>query len=204
MSSLIALDLGSTIAGCAIFEQDQLVRVETWRLRKRKRKGQEKEEHPGAKWMRFREHLNTLGEPDYVAYEKVRMHSSSFIRCPRCGIIKNHVGTGKQRRCTTCGGPATRIPRANVDAAHAYGGCEAFLLEWCWEIGVIPIEIHTTAVKQVATGKGAGSGTAKADIVKAAKRRWPGIKFTPDAADAAFVGLAAALELGWVGSLRKG
>lgn len=52
-------------------------------------------------------------------------------------------------------------------------------------------------VKRAATGKGGGKGTAKADMLRAARARWPHLVFEDDnAADAAFIGRALRVELG--------
>ena len=194
--SLVGVDLGSVMAGCSRFEGSELAWAKPWKLRTY-RKG----EHPGTKWARLRGFLEALDQPDYVAYEKVVMHQSSAVNCSRCGNLRKgqYRGRGAGLRCAKCGNRAARRTRMNVDAAHAYGAGEALLLEWCFGFGVTPIEIHTSAVKIAAVGKGGGAGTAKEDILLAARARWPGVEFkNHDVADAAFIGLAAAQQLGWI------
>ena len=192
---LVSVDLGSVTFGGAGFSKSGLLWVQSWKLRGGSN------EHPGARWQRLREILGSLERPTQVAYEKVAMHASSTLECAaKCGRLREPEVTrhGRNLMCRRCGSSARRVQRMNVAAAHAYGAGEAMLMEWCFTVGVVPVEVHTSAVKAAATGKGGGAGTAKADIVAAAHQRWPGVTFpTPDAADAAFVGLAAARSLGW-------
>src|SRR6201999_495048 len=88
-------------------------------------------------------------------------------------------------------------PAFNVDAAHAYGGGEAILLAFCAEHGIELISVTVAAVKNAA-GKGGGPGTDKDAVLEAAEERWGGLHLFPtyDAADAAFIGLAAMIGLG--------
>lgn len=190
---LVAIDLGSAFAGCARFDGETLLWAETWKI-----KGKPKD-HPGLRWRRLRAFLEALERPTHIAYEKVRMHMSSFVKCPKCGVIKATVGRGRTLRCAKCRSKARRIERMNVDAAHAYGAGEAELMAWCCPFNIVPIEIHTSAVKKAAVGKGSGPGTQKKNILAAARARWPQVEFdTDDASDAAFIGLSAAQGLGWV------
>lgn len=189
---LVAVDLGSAFAACARFSGENLLWAKTWKLRSKK------SEHPGAKWERFWNLLQALEPPSYVAYEKVQAHTSSGVKCQKCGTIKSTIGAGRSLKCAKCKSRAKLIQRMNVDAAHAYGAGEALLLAWSYRLAVVPLEIHTSAVKLAAVGKGGGFGTAKADVLAAARSRWPAVEFeTHDAADAAFVGLAALYDLGW-------
>lgn len=78
-------------------------------------------------------------------------------------------------------------------APVAYGGAKAVMeLVVVGEYDLPLIPIHTADVKIAAVGKGGGKGTDKAAILEAARRRWPGLEIPDhDAADAAFVGVAA-------------
>lgn len=196
MSILLAVDLGATVTGWAIFRDGLLSSVGVWRVKR------SQGEHPGERYSRLRRRLLDLKRvssirPDHVAYEKVQMHASSTVRCSKCGVIRNTTGRGKSLRCGKCGGPAFRQRMMNTLAAHAYGATEAYLHEYCFDLLIEPMEVHTSAVKKAATGKGAGKGTKKSDILAAARERWPDHKFkTDDAADAAFIGLHAVRELG--------
>lgn len=197
MSTLLAVDLGATVTGWSIFVQGRLSSVGIWKLKRSPK------EHPGERYSRLRQRLIDLGRvsqvrPSHVAYEKVHMHVSSSMKCPSCGSVKigGSTGRGKSRRCM-CGAPIVRKSMPNTLAAHAYGATEGYLLEYCFSLGLTPIEVHTSAVKKAATGKGGGKGTKKSDILTAAAARWPTHTFrTDDAADAAFIGLAAARRLG--------
>ena len=187
---ILAFDLGAEITGWAKFSGFELEAAGSWTLRTSRR------EHPGKRWARLRTMFRNIvaisGRPDFVAYEKVMMHASGVITCSACGTIKSYSGRGKSLRCGKCGKPARRRATMNVAAAHCYGATEAFLEEFCYEIGREPVTVHTSEVKKAATGKGGGLGTGKVAVLEAARARWPGIKFDNDnVADAAFVGLAA-------------
>jgi hypothetical protein len=164
----------------------------TWRLQRGTK------EHPGMRWVKLRGHLACLSGATAVAYERVEAHASSYVYCNTHGAIKATVGYGRGLRCARCMRPVARRQRMNVAAAHSYGACEGLLLEWCCNLGLVPSEVHTSAVKTTAVGKGAGAGTKKPDILAAARARWPEIDFSDDnAADAAFIALTAARRLGW-------
>lgn len=186
---LLALDLGSRFTGAALFRSGALEWAQVWPL------GGGRGEHPGARYQRLRALLAAQETPTRLAYELVVMHLSSTAACARCGALGRAEARGR-RSCPRCGGPLHRRRHLNVAAAHAYGACRGVVLEWCFERGVPVLEVHTTAVKLAAVGKGGGAGTAKADVLRAARRRWPGMTFErDDAADAAFVGRAAIQRL---------
>lgn len=187
--TLIALDPASTVTGAAQFRRDGTLEwAQDWKLR------QSRSEHPGSRWQRLREMLRSLPEPVAVAVEDVKMHASTSYECKVCGARAKGGG-----RCGKCGGPVKRKRHMNVLAAHAYGGARSMIEEWCFEIGVDLTPIHTAAVKKAAVGKGGGKGTAKADILRAARARFPDAEIPGhDAADAIFVGVAAMQDLGWV------
>jgi Holliday junction resolvasome RuvABC endonuclease subunit len=91
-----------------------------------------------------------------------------------------------------------------VEQAHHRGGAATeyaigivtHVQSWCAEVGVEHLTINTSAVKKVATGRG---NADKAAMVAAAIARWPGWEpETGDEADARFIAVAAAAELGRV------
>jgi hypothetical protein len=84
-----------------------------------------------------------------------------------------------------------------TDAAHIYGGLLAIVLKVCEQRQIEHIGIAVSAIKREATGKGGGAGTGKTDMLAAAAQRWPDERMADDnEADARFVALAAARELG--------
>jgi hypothetical protein len=86
-----------------------------------------------------------------------------------------------------------------TDAAHIYGALLGIVLKVCEEHQIEHIGISVAAIKREATGKGGGAGTGKQDMLAAAALRWPDERMADDnEADARFVALAAARELGGV------
>ena len=125
---------------------------------------------PGIPYLRLRGHLDQIDSSGIalVAYEDVKRH-----------------GRPGQR-----GG-------SNTAAAQAYGGARAILWTWAGERGLDYVGVAVGSIKKAALGKGGGKGTGKAEMMAAAEARWP--RFAPwseDAADAAFVGVAASLAVG--------
>lgn len=91
-----------------------------------------------------------------------------------------------------------------VEQAHHRGGAATeyaigivtHVQSWCAEVGVEHLVVHGSAVKKAATGRG---NADKAAMVAAAIARWPGWEpETDDEADARFIAVAAAAELGRV------
>lgn len=89
-----------------------------------------------------------------------------------------------------------------VEAAHHRGGaateyavgvvthCQA----WAAEHGVEVLQIRSTTVKRVATGRGNAS---KDEMIDAAEAMWKGVKFhSDDEVDARWIAMAAAEEVG--------
>ena len=132
----------------------------------------------GVRWMILAQRLNEVVdvsalEIELVSFEEVRSHTS--------------------RR----GGKVA----FNVDAAHAYGASKACLLTWCDRNKLEYSSVTVQDVKGAATGKRGGKGTSKAHVHAAARARWPRHTFeTDDAADAAFIALAAQINLGLIQS----
>jgi hypothetical protein len=183
---LLAVDLGSRLCGWAYFVGPDLVGAGTWDLEPPRHQSR------GVRWLRLTANLDAIlagGNPvDLVAYEEVRRHESF---------------------------PADRKGKAgipNFGAAHAYGGAVATLEAWVArnrapgcppDDGMQVTSVTIADIKRAATGKGGGKGTDKEAVYLAAERRWPrhfqvGNRQEYDAADAAFVGLAALIELGIV------
>ena len=82
-----------------------------------------------------------------------------------------------------------------VDASHVYGGMIAILQEVCeTEVRKVPyLGIPVGTVKKTACGKGNAN---KADMMQAARKRWPGWEPVDDnEADARWVAVAAAREV---------
>lgn len=78
-------------------------------------------------------------------------------------------------------------------AAQVYGGFEAQITEFAESRGLPYEGIHTSEVKQAATGKGGGRGTGKDAVVEAAQTRWPDIPIEDDNhADALWISEVAA------------
>jgi Holliday junction resolvasome RuvABC endonuclease subunit len=91
-----------------------------------------------------------------------------------------------------------------VEQAHHRGGAATeyaigivtHVQSWCAEVGVEHLTINTSVVKKAATGRG---NADKAAMVAAARAWWPGWEpETDDEADARFIAVAAAAELGRV------
>jgi crossover junction endodeoxyribonuclease RuvC len=75
---------------------------------------------------------------------------------------------------------------AGTKAAHAYGGALAVVQEWCEGRGLRPHGLAVGTIKKNATGKGNAS---KADMMAAARARWPAIAIEDDNhADALWIG----------------
>lgn len=217
---ILALDLGGSFVGWATLfagpgAPADLTGVGTWSIADRNRK-----ESPGVRWIRLRQKLDEAlasGRPDMIVYEEVRAHVSPvaeqptsaaerILRLTREGYKRaEQLPPGDrsvmQAAFDDIAGVALTIhkPRPmNVDAAHAYGAAEGILLAWCAENGLEVKSQPIATVKAAATGKGGGPGTAKEDVLAAARARWGAIHTFSgyDAADAAFIGLAALIELG--------
>lgn len=88
-----------------------------------------------------------------------------------------------------------------TDAAHIYGGIVATVQSCCEESGRPYMAIPVATVKKVATGAG---NAKKEAMVEAATDRWPHVldqvkdSEKNDAADACWIALSAALELGFI------
>lgn len=164
--SLLALDLANQ-CGAALFVDGQLVRVESWELHKRSGRS----EGGGVRFLRLELKLDAVREERagarlVLAFENV----TGFYRSK--------------------GRPAASRAR------ELYAGYKATLQRWGEKNAVPYVPVHTSAVKQTATGKGSGKGTGKDAIVRAARLRWPRFSFPDDnAADAAFVGAYAWRDL---------
>jgi len=183
---ILAVDLGSRLCGWAYFVGPDLVGAGTWDLEPPRHQSR------GVRWLRLTANLDAIvagGNPvDLVVFEEVRRHES---------FPKDRKGKAG-------------IP--NFAAAHAYGGAKAHLEAWVERSrppGCPPDEgmqissVTIGDIKRAATGKGGGIGTDKAAVYEAAEKRWPqhfqpGDRPEYDAADAAFLGLAALIELGIV------
>lgn len=167
---VFSVDLGSARTGWAYMDGSDLLSVGVWQLTSHRQQSW------GVRWMvlaqRLEEVISVSGlQIDLVAFEEVRNHTSR---------VKGRV-------------------TMNVNAAHAYGASKAHLLTWCERHKLEFTSVTIQDVKGAATGKRGGKGTAKADVLSAARARWRHHQFeTDDAADAAFVGLAAQLGLGWI------
>ncbi len=172
---LLSIDLGSRVVGWADFRIERakvpdLVQVGRWEIQSKRT------ETPGIWWLRFDAHLErtfAATSPDLVAYEEV----------------KNHTSRTKGRKG----------PTFNVAAAHAYGGAEAvlqaFFARHAEQLELLSVTVQD--VKHAALAKGGGKGTSKEKVLEAAIARWPGHAFLDDnVSDAAFVGLAAAKDVG--------
>jgi Holliday junction resolvasome RuvABC endonuclease subunit len=78
-------------------------------------------------------------------------------------------------------------------AAHAYGGLRAIMLNCCAQRGIPYLPINVQHVKVAAGLPPAGK---KAQVLAAARLRWPGVDFaTDDEADARWIAEAAATKL---------
>lgn len=183
---LLAVDLGSRLVGWAYFVGPDLIGAGTWDLEPPRHQSR------GVRWLRLTAALDAIvagGNPvDLVVFEEVRRHKS---------FPRDRKG---------------KAPIPNFAAAHAYGGAMAHLEAWVERQrppGCLPdegMQISSVAIadiKRAATGKGGGKGTDKAAVYEAAERRWPrhfqiGDKPEFDAADAAFIGLAALIGFGIV------
>jgi Holliday junction resolvasome RuvABC endonuclease subunit len=167
---VFAVDLGAKLTGWAVLSGTlppgrELLSVGTWHLEPKGRT-----QTPGVRWLRLRTYLDQVLDvsriaPDLVAYEEVRNHTSR-----------------------AAGGR----PTFNVSAAHAYGAAEGVLLAWAAARGLEVLSVPVADIKRAALGKGGGKGTGKAEVLAAARERWPFHRFeTDDAADAAWIGVAA-------------
>lgn len=160
---IFAVDLGSERCGWAYLDGSDLLSVGVWRLRTKRVQSW------GVRWLVFERRLAEVVQVsgltiDLVAFEEVRNHSSR--------------SAGRTRM--------------NVDAAHAYGAAKGHLLAWCERHGMEFTGVTVQDVKYAAVGKRGGRGTSKDDVLAAARERWPRHLFeTDDAADAAFIGIAA-------------
>lgn len=126
----------------------------------------EGKEPPGKRWLKLLHHLNSFQrvhgvELHQVAYEEVTFHNADN------GWM----------------------------SAHRWGGALAIMQLWLESVRVRKVlRINVVDVKMVALGRGGGQGTDKDAMLAAARRRpgWEHVHFPDDnAADAAFVGLAA-------------
>jgi Holliday junction resolvasome RuvABC endonuclease subunit len=214
---LLALDLGGAIVGWATLGPDPpyLASVGAWSISDRNRK-----ESPGVRWIRLRQKLDealVAGRPDLCVYEEVRAHMAHVPEKLSAGGEKvKTVAVHLRRQCYDLPLATQALfrpildeldraiatlkqpPAMNTDAAHAYGAAEGILLAWCAENGLEVKSQPIASVKAAATGKGGGPGTGKEEVLAAARVRWGGVHAFPgyDAADAAFIGLAALIELG--------
>ena len=168
---VLAIDLGSQKVGWAYLDGDQLLAVGVWRLTSPRDRSQ------GVRWLVLDRNLR-----DIVNVSRLQIDLVAFEE------VMNHTGRGKKGK-----------PVFHVKAAHAYGGAKAHLTRWCEENGFEFTSVPVGNIKRAATGKGGGKGTSKDAVMKAAEERWPHHKFeTDDASDAAFIGLAAQIELGLI------
>jgi len=217
---ILALDLGGSFVGWARLLARpgggaDLTGVGTWSIADRNRK-----ESPGVRWIRLRQKLDEAlasGRPDLCAYEEVRAHMSPaadepttaaerILRLAREGYKRSRTLPPGDRAAIEAvlddiAGVAATIhkPRpTNIAAAHAYGAAEGILLAWCAENQLEVKSQPIASVKMAALGKGGGSGTGKEEVLAAARARWGAVHSFPgyDASDAAFIGLAALIELG--------
>lgn len=100
---------------------------------------------------------------------------------------------------------------AATGAAHLYGGIEAFILWRAHLVGCRVLQVGVQRAKKLATGR---SDARKEEMLEAAAKRWPHFPFVetikpkgkkgrqrtvthPDLADACWLAVAAADELGW-------
>ncbi|HAX82405.1 MAG TPA: hypothetical protein DCY40_07560 [Actinobacteria bacterium] len=167
---VFAVALGSRLVGWAVLDGAlrpgrELLSAGVWDLQPTART-----QSPGVRWLRLRANLDNVLDvsgirPDVVAYEEVRNHTSR-----------------------TAGGR----PTFNVNAAHAYGASEGCLLAWVAARGLEVVSVPVAEIKRAALGKGGGKGTGKAEVLAAARARWPHHRFhTDDVADAGYIGVAA-------------
>jgi Holliday junction resolvasome RuvABC endonuclease subunit len=102
------------------------------------------------RWLNLWSQLHGLHvEIDHIVYEQVMGH-------PRPGRT---LKSGKKKAAGT-----------NILAAHVYGGLVAVLEMWAEHKEIKISSINSATVKKWATGKG---NAKKAEMIKAAKERWP-------------------------------
>ncbi len=165
--SILALDLAGERVGYAVLAAGEVVAAGTWDLSGADEPGRCR----GVRWRRLLEKLERV----------VKANSLELASL----IVAYEVVT-----FASPGGWKT---------AQRWGAAEGILELW---LALKKIEekrvrrVHVADVKSVAVGKGSGKGTDKKWILRAARTRWPMIEFIDDnAADAAFVGAAAALGM---------
>lgn len=86
---------------------------------------------------------------------------------------------------------------SSTDAAHAYGAAKGVVVAFCAERGLPYSSVPIADVKRAATGKGGGPAASKGAVLAAAQAKWPHLQIvSEDAADAAWIAVAGAAQLG--------